>query len=336
VSPSLRPFRLPFLVLPENQFAHAAVTGDDRRPQHIFLHGPSGFGKSRLASLAIQQRLVISPRARVQQMTASQFAAEFAEASDARTVPLFQSLTRELDLLVLEDLQVLSGRPQTQIQLLSLINELTANDARVIWTSRLSPGELPDFHPKLISRFRGGVLASLRLPGPDSRRLLIEQMARSARVAISPPALNMLADELAVSPRELLSAVERLAALARHDRRPIDSDLVRKFLEHELAPRKLKLDDICRAVGARFGASMSDLRSRSRARRASMSRQCAMLLARELTSSSLEQIGRFFGGRDHSTVVHACQRLAGRLESDADLRSQLNQIRHDLRSEPCG
>lgn len=323
-----------FLVLPENRFAHAAIHAAEPATQTVYLHGPSGVGKSALASQAIDRCLAVSPKAKVQSWTGSEFAAEFAEAASNKTIPLFQSLTRQFDLLVFEDLQSLEGRPETQMQLLSLTNELLASNCRIIWTSRKSPGQLARFLPKLISRFRGGVLAPVRMPGPDSRRLLAEHFARTRRIAASPAALELLAEHLAVSPREFLAALEQLASLARHDRRPVDSDLVRKFIDHDVPPPKLKLEDVCRAVASQFSTTAAELRSLKRVRSAALPRQCAMLLARELTGASVQAIGRYFGGRDHSTVVHSCQRVQELLQSQPDLQSRLNQVRHALGAGP--
>jgi chromosomal replication initiator protein len=172
------------------------------------------------------------------------------------------------------------------------------------------------------------------MPGAGSRRLLLEHFARADKIAISPSAVRILADGLAVSPRELLSALHRLTALTRHDRSPVDSDLVRKFLAHDAPPLKLTLDDICRAVARQFGTTPAELRSRKRARSAALPRQCAMSLARELTTASLQQIGSYFGKRDHSTVIHACQRVALLIDGQPDLRTQLSQVRHALGALP--
>lgn len=324
-----------FLVLPENQFAHTAISAlvqarDEAPVRPVYLCGSSGVGKTHLASQAIDGLLGHSPKARAEQWTASQFAAEFAEASSSRTIPLFQSATRQLDLLVLEDLPALEGRTETQIQLLSLTDALLSAGCRIVWTSRKSPGELTQFLPKLISRFRGGVLCPLRNPGAESRRLLVQHFARSRHVTAAPGALRLLAERLAASPRELLAAVQQLGALGRHERRPIDSDLVRKFLAHDVPPPQLRIEDICRSVARHFGTSATELRSRRRTQSAALPRQCAMYLARELTPRNLRQIGRYFGNRDHSTVVHSCQRLIRLLERQPELQSYLNQVRHDL------
>jgi chromosomal replication initiator protein len=334
VTRSTLPSRPSFLVLPENRFAHAAIAATDGDDRTVFLYGPSGVGKTRLAEHAIARVLERSPRTKVQHSTASAFAAEFAEASSNKTIPLFQLLTRHLELFVLEDLQALEGRHQTQVQLLSLTDELLSSGSEIVWTSRKSPGELAGFLPKLTSRFRGGVLAPLRMPGAESRLLLLEHFAKTQKTRAAPAAMRLLADEMAVSPRELLSTLRRLAALARHDRQAIDSDLVRKFLLHDVPPGRLALDDICRAVARQFGTTATELRSRNRARSAVLPRQCAMFLAREMTSGTLRQIGLFFGRRDHSTVVHACERLSAIAGSDPELQTHLNQIRHGLGAAP--
>lgn len=328
-----------FLVLPENQFAHTAMTSllapqGDTEGRSVYLCGPSGVGKTHLASLTVARLRSEFPKVRAEQWTAAQFSAELAEASSLRTVPLFQSVTRQLDFLVLEDLSALEGREQSQVQLLSLTNELLANGCRMVWTSRKSPGELRQFSPRLISRFRAGVFCPMRQPAKDSRRLLVEHFARSRRLAAAPAGLRLLADQLVASPCELLAAVQQLGSLSRHERRTVDSDLVRKFLAHDVSPPPLKIEDICRSVARQFGTTMAELRSRKRTQSATLPRQCAMLLTRELTSCNLEQIGRYFGGRDHSTVVHACQRLERLLAQQPELQSHLNLVRHDLGVPP--
>jgi chromosomal replication initiator protein len=273
-------------------------------------------------------RLFLSrrPKARVQHLTAGEFAAEFAEASSNGTISLFQSATRDFELFVLEDVHVLDHRPETQGQLLALCNHLTAADCQIIWTSRNSPGELGGFPRKLVSRFRAGVLAALRPPELQSRVDLLKHFSEVQSRSLPTEAAELLAEGLPVSPRELWAAVAQVGALAKQERRPVDSDLVRRFLRQEAAPARLRLDDICRAVARQFGISMSQLRSRKQSRGVVLPRQCAMLLSRKLSGRSLEQIGYYFGGRDHSTVIHACRRLAGLIPLEADLRLNISQI----------
>ena len=322
---------VPYLVLPENQFAFEAVASIGAgEPRPVYLHGPSGVGKSHLARHAVRLVLTRNPNARVQHLSAGEFAAEFSEAAANRAIPLFQAATRDFDLFVLEDLQVLDRRPETQEQLLAVCNDLTAAGCQIIWTGRQSPGELGGFLKKLVSRFRAGVLAHLRPPGAESRARLLEHFAKVQELPLPAEAAAALAAGLAVSPRELWAALRQLEVASREQRRPLDADLVRRFLRHEVAPPRPRLHDICRAVAHQFGISARQLRSRQQSRGVVIPRQCAMYLARQLSGRSLKQIGQYFGGRDHSTVIHACQRLEALLPHEAELRLNLSQIESAL------
>lgn len=336
-SPSRRidAFPHPFLVLPENRFAYTAIAELAEKPPRrsvrpIFIYGPAGVGKSHLVAIAVQNYLVAHPQAIVLHTTADRFAAEFAEASSEKRIAKFQAETRHADLLVFEDLQVLERRPETQRQLLSLADEVAANGGQLIWTCDKPAGELTDFLPKLLNRFRGGVTAAVRFPDRDSREGLLVHFASHRQSSLPAPSAQLIARELAVSPRELLAAVQQLDALARHSKRRLDSDLIRKFLDREVLPVSVSLADISRAVSRHFGLTPKELRAPSRSRRITLPRQCAMYLARELTGSPLAAVARHFGRRDHTTVLHACRRVTNRLPDDPILRRHLAQIRASL------
>ena len=318
---------VPFLVLPENRFAFEAVSSiGEGPPRSIYLYGPSGAGKSHLARHAVRLFLARRPRARIEHVTAAEFAAEFADASSRRAIPLFQSATREFDMFVIEDLQTLDRRRETQVQLLALCDELASRNCQIVWTSRNSPGDMPGFPRKLVTRFRAGVTAQIRPPRLESRIRLLQHFSQARELSLPGEEAELLAGGLAVSPRELWAALGQIESISRQHRRRIDSDLVRKYLRQEVAPPKPRLQDISRAVARQFGISSAQLRSRQQARVVVVPRQCAMLAARHLTGSSLEQIGDFFGGRDHSTVIHACRRLRQLLEQDTELSLNLSQI----------
>jgi chromosomal replication initiator protein len=283
-------------------------------------------GKSHLARHAVRLFLSRRPQARVEHITAAEFAAEFADASSRRAIPLFQTATREFDMFVIEDLQVLDRRRETQQQLLSLCDELAATGCQIVWTSRNSPGDMPNFSRKLVTRFRAGVTAQIRSPGLASRARLLQHFSLSRELALPGDAADVLAQGLPVSPRELWAALGQVDSISRQHRRPINSDLVRRFLRQEVAPPKPRLEDVSRAVARQFGITSAQLRSRRQSRGVVVPRQCAMLAARQLTGRSLAQIGRFFGGRDHTTVIHACRRLRALLQQDPQLSLNLAQI----------
>ena len=324
----------PFLVLPENRFAYTAATSAGNEtaatPQPLYLYGPSGVGKSHLARHCA--RLVLRRRrdARYQQLFASQFAAELAEASSTRKVPDFQLGYRKLDLFVLEDLHAIEGRMETQRQLLSFLDELTAGGCQIVWTCRKSPGELANFLPKLVNRFHAGVTALVRLPGLESRISLISHFAKGKQIPLPGTAVRILAEALPVSPRELLAAVQQLETSSRMKKSPLDAAYVQRFLANEVRPQGVELADIARAVSQHFDLALSALRSRGRVQGLVLPRQCAMFLSRELTGKGLEQIGKYYGNRDHSTVVHSCNRFRSLMSDDPAIRLHLNQIRNSL------
>jgi chromosomal replication initiator protein len=321
-----------FLILPENRFAAEAVarlgqpTAAGESVPPIYLYGPAGVGKSHLVRQGVQQYLGREPAARVEITTAAQFAADFAEAAVDKTISLFQAATRNVDLLVIEDLQGLDRRRESQIQLLHLCDELISRGGQVVWTSHRSPGDLPSFLRKLVSRFRGGISAQLRPPGPASRIKLLLHFAAGEKLRLPEACARLLAEKLPVSPRELRSVIGQLETLAGQARVPVDLPLVRKFLAHEVTPAKPQLEEVAAAVARQFGISVKRLRSRLQSRDVVYPRQIAMLAARVLAESSLEQIGSFFGGRDHTTVMHACRKLCTQLPTDLELRFHLSLI----------
>jgi chromosomal replication initiator protein len=322
----------PFLVLPENEFAHAAVSAvgktppTDGRLSPIYLYGPSGVGKTRLAQLAIEQFAIHRPGSRIEHITARNFAADFAESAAHGTIALFQAATREFDMFVIEDVHALEGRRQSQVQLLALYDELAFKGCQIISTSRIAPGELVTFPRKLVSRFRGGVSAQIRPPGIRSRAKLLLHFAETRQIRLEEEAARLLAKNLAVSPRELAASLAQLHSMARNQLGCRDSELVRKYLKQEIPPPKPRLVDVCAAVAKEFGLTSGQLRSREQSREIVVPRQCAMLAARRLTDRTLEDIGTYFGGRDHTTVLYACRRLANILPHAADLQFHFAQI----------
>lgn len=324
----------PFLIMPENRFAYTAVAELRKRaaspPPPIYLYGPSGTGKSHLAALAKLFFTRLRPDAIVHRLLASEFAADLAEASEKQTIHEFRARFEGCQLFICEDLHALEGRVESQKQLMLLCDELLANHCQIVWTSRKAPGELTQMLPKLVSRFRGGVTAQVKLPARESRRKLIEHFAKIRQILLQGAAVELLAESLAVSPRELQAAVLQLEALARQGHQSLNVDVARRFLSQDTPRPHISLDEITRAVARQFGVSTKELRSRVRSQGVVAPRQCAMFLARELTDDSLQRIGKYFGDRDHSTVLHACQRVLGLLPDSPALRSQLSQVRSAL------
>ena len=322
---------VPFLVLPENALAHAATMAlseklNDTSPQIVFLYGPSGVGKTHLAQQFLQRVRAADRQGVILCKQATEFVEELADAAQAGTVPQFQLRFAEVDCLIIEDFHVLEGCPETQQQLLARVDQITSCGGRVLFTSRRSPGEIKGANEQLINRCLGGVCAAIRLPAGGRRQRLLEHFAGAELIPLPDDAAAALAAELSVSPRELRAAVIQLETAARLAGCRIDTAFVHKHLKHEAKQVELGLSDVTRAVVNEFGISVARIRSKNRSQELVLARQCAMYLARELTDKRLEEIGRYFGNRDHATVVYACHRIKARSQESAELRRQLAQI----------
>ena len=285
----------------------------------LYLVGPAGSGKSAL--LAESFRELPSSQAPPLQVTAAEFAAQLAEASSNQQIPEFQVRFRSVSVLVCEDVQAIERRPETLRQLLLAIDELLAHGSDVIVTSTKLPGQLESFPAKLVSRFRGGTVIGIKPPGPDSRAELLRLFCRQRRLSISRDALALLAESLAGSPRELIGVVTQLA----ERRRSLKRADIEAFLQSELPTKSITPLKVSRAVAKEFGIALPALRSARRSQALVLPRQCAMWLCRKLCHISYPELGAFFD-RQHSSVIHAVQKLETRLENEPTLRQRLARL----------
>ena len=323
-----------FLLLRENRFAHAAVSRLHGRNGSAgaltYIYGTSGTGKTLLVRQFVAEARRADRTLRLVHLTASQFAAEFAEALSDQTIDEFHQRYRQLDLFVCEDLGALEGRTEAQQQLVAVLDEIRHSGGRVLMTCRSLPGELKNFLPRLVSRCRGGVCAPVGAPDATGRAGLIAHFAAKRQIALPSDVVQLLAESLAVSPRELLAAVVQLETCARLEKRSIDGELARRYLRGDVTSRTLTLPEIAKVVARQFDVKVADLRSETRSQGLVVPRQCAMLLAREVTGFSLSQIAAYFGRNNHATVLHACRRMQALLADSPALRQHVTYIRREL------
>lgn len=330
------------LVLEENRFAWAALASlhdaaeQPARGRLVYLYGPSGAGKSHLVRQFLRDERRRDPDLRAATVTAGRFAAELAEASEARSVDCFQARYRDLQVFVCEDLTGLEYRHETQQQLVAAIDELLSSGGRVVLTSTRAPGELAGVQRRLVNRCYGGTCAAVEAPGPASRAALLAHFALAKQIPLPQDAVDFLAAELPVSPRELRATVDQLDLQARQARTRIDCDFVRRCLESEIKPRSATLAEIARAVARHFGVTIAGLRGQRRAQGVVLPRQCAMFLARQLTAEPMQAIARYFGRRNHTTVLHACRRMRTLASDEPALRQHLAQIHRALGCSEAG
>jgi chromosomal replication initiator protein len=325
-----------FVVLPENAAAFQAAQQlrskvPAGRIRGLFIHGPAGAGKTHLAKVAGTLVQRGKPDLVVCYLTGSQILEALAEASVDKAVHKFQAALPAADYIILDDIPALEGRAGTQQQLLAYLDERLAAHADFVFISTKLPGELHDFHRKLVSRFRACSVIPVTLPGPASRKLLIEHFASREQAVIPPAAVQRMAESLPVSPRELAGAVQQLLLMARRERLPVDDRLVQRLLKQEVFPPQLTPVEIMRAVAREFDVVASKLKAETRLAQFVLPRQSAMYLCRELTGLSLQEIAAAFSKRDHTTVLHACQRISARLADDAELRQRLARVQRALK-----
>lgn len=285
----------------------------------VYLFGPAGCGKSALLAESFRE----PPDSQVPplKLTASEFAAQVAEASEAKQLSEFQERFRSVSVLICEDVQALAGRPQTLQQLLAILDDLLAHGQDVVVSSTKLPGELDAFPAKLINRFRGGTIVRVKSPGPDSRTDLLRLFARRNRVSIARDAVALLAESLTVSARELAGVVLQLAEL----RHPVKRADVEEFLHRELPAKSVTPLAVSRAVAREFNLTLAALHSSRRSQALVLPRQCAMWLCRKLCQASYPELGKFFQ-RQHSSVLHAVRKLQTRLDQEPALRQRLARL----------
>ena len=326
----------PFLPLEENRLAQVAVTDLHRRANRnacrlVYLFGEAGVGKSHLVRHFVRAERRVRPTEPLIHVTAAQFAADLADASTDKSIPEFQDRYRQVDLLVCEDLGALSGRMESQRQLVCVLDEILRSGGRILLTARRLPGELDNMDRRLVNRCQAASSADIRIPSRDSRVQLIEHFAGTRQIPLTRDVAALLADGLPVSPREFLAAVVQLESYARQQGTVPDAEFTRRFLAGDIKRPPVTLSRIARTVARQFGTSVGELRTNTRRQACLLPRQFSMLLARELTEEPLRRIAAYFGRQNHSTVVHAGKRLKKILDEDPAVRRQFAQIRQALR-----
>jgi chromosomal replication initiator protein len=327
-----RPALREFLVGPENALVRVAVDsvleGTPQPYSPILLYGPPGTGKSHLAlGLLAAWKGRFRGRPAVY-AAAVDFAREFGDAMETQTVEDFRARYRQAALLVLDDIHHLSTKPAAQRELIATLDAVHACGNRVVLTASTAP-ELGGFLPALQSRLLAGLAVPLALPGLPTRRAIVERFARQRRIDLPDDAAKLLAEKLAVPASGLVGALVQLDADAKASLRPIDLESVRRHVSARGASSP-SLSDIAAVTARHFSVKVTDLRSPSRSRAVVTARGVAMYLARTLTRKSLDQIGHYFDGRDHTTVSYGCAKTQDLLKTDPAIRSAVELLRDRL------
>jgi len=328
------PTTLEFFAGPENCLIEPAVSGVlGRQPtpyNPLFLYGPSGTGKSHLARGLTATWKLNFPQSRVAYATAIDFAREMADAFETQSVEDFRSRYRGVSLAVFEDIGELATKPAAQEELIRTLDAVLERGGQVVVTASSAPQEIAGFSPSLQSRLSAGLCLPLALPGVDTRRAILRQWSNLRDVEMADTILDLLAEGLAGTVPELLGAMLQLELPASEKGHPINAHQIREFLSQRDSALRPKLRDIATLTARHFSLRLSDLRGPSRRRPVVAARDVAIHLCRQLTRESLSRIGEYFGGRDHTTVLHACRKTEELLQSDPAIRQAMDQLQRKL------
>jgi chromosomal replication initiator protein len=318
------------------ELANALRSATPRRVVNpIYICGPPGAGKSLLLS-ALEAELNSSrQRRRVNQVRADLFD-QIGQTPESTS---FKELV-ETDLLLFDDVHLLRVRHDERLAVASewlvrLLDERAAEDRPTVVTGDVGPCNLDQLPSRLTGRLASGLTLALPSMAMPSRLLLLEKYAQRRQLAVPPNVMVWLAENLSGSGRELEGAIVRLQELARHSPRPIDLAMVSRQFKLQVESRAMTIEHIAERVGEFFRVDTKRLQSRRRFSGIQMPRQVGMYLVRRLTSLSLEEIGAYFGGRDHSTVLHACRKIERTLRVDSELTSAVQHLHSCLESSLC-
>lgn len=325
-----------FVTADENRVAFnaaKALAGGELRFSPLFIHSATGQGKTHLMNAIGAAYRARVPGATILFMSAEKFMVDFVSAMRDRDTLTFKSRLRSADLLMIDDIQFIAGKGSTQEEFLHTLNELTTAGKRIVISADRAPQALDGVETRILSRLASGLVVDIK---PASYALRLEivkaKLATMPDVAMPEQVAELLAARIQTSVRELEGALNRLTAYALLNERTIDLAFAQEVLGEMLnaSTRRITIDEIQRAVSAHYGMRQAEMVSARRARAVARPRQIAMYLAKRLTPRSLPEIGRRFGGRDHTTVIHAVkqiERLRGEdADLDADVRTLIRQL----------
>jgi len=325
-----------FVVGPSNRLAHASCVAVSQSPGNtynpLFLYGNSGLGKTHLLHAVCCEAKQKFDRAVIQFLSCEGFINRFIRAIEEGNLAGFQSQFRTVDALVIDDIQFLREREQSQEEFFHTFNALYNNGKQIILSADCSPPEIPSLEERLISRFNWGLVTRIDPPSYETRVAIVQKKAHLRGLSISDEIAEYIARKVHANIRELEGALTTIYAIAITTGEQITLELAQMALEGQIesAVRHISIIDIIEVVTNHFGVRLADLQSKKRSQSITMPRQICMYLARNLTKHSLEEIGGHLGGRDHTTVMHACSKIGEAEQSEPEMHALLGELTEQI------
>ena len=299
----------------------------------LFLYGNVGLGKTHLLQAIGNHVLATSPKSSVVYTTSERFAIELINAIRNNSTAAFRSKYRQIDLLLIDDIHFLEGKEATQEELFHTFNELYGSEKQIVLTSDRAPDNLSGLQDRLVSRFRWGLVADIQIPDLETRIAILREKAESRGLDIEVDVLEVIASRISSSVRALEGALNKVLAFADLRGEKLTPNTLESMLPEEGQRPRLTITHIKEEVAARFNLKRQVLEGSSRKKEISQARHVAMYLSREMTDHSFPAIGREFGNRDHTTVMHSYVRVQTMLEEMPLLSSDINAIRESLSTQ---
>lgn len=327
-----------FVVGQSNQFAHAAAVSVAEQPAKnynpLFIYGGVGLGKTHLLNAIGLRALSLYDHMNVVYVSAEEFLNELVNSIRYDKMQKFRDKYRNIDYLLIDDIQFIAGKGKTEEEFFHTFNTLHDSGKQIVVTSDKFPKDIPNLEGRLRSRFEWGLIADIQVPEIETRIAIVEKKAQENKILLPKSVAHYVALHAQSNIRELEGFLIRIAAYSSLRERDIDLDLAKEVLRKiikQLEKDDITIDDIIKAVAAKTGVKISDIKSPKKNKNIVLSRQIVMHLARKLTDASFPDIGEKVGGRDHSTVIYANNKMKRILETDVNIKSLVEEIEDFLK-----
>ena len=329
-----------FVIGPGNRFPHAASLAVAEAPAEaynpLFIYGGVGLGKTHLMHAIAHHVLSNKPNAKVIYTSSEKFTNEFIKSIRDNETEAFREKYRKIDVLLIDDIQFIQNKEQTQEEFFHTFNELHQNNKQIVISSDRPPKEIAKLEDRLRSRFEWGLIVDITPPDYETRMAILQKKIEEENLDIPPEALNYIANQIQSNIRELEGALTRLLAYSKLQGKPITTELTAEALKDIIQSpksKKITIQDIQKIVGQYYSVRIEDFSAKKRTKSIAYPRQIAMYLSRELTDFSLPKIGEEFGGRDHTTVIHAHEKIANDIKSDPTFKQEVENLEKEIRNQ---